>query len=237
MKCSLLPVPPAEREKEMWLYIDEMANESALGDSDGPSVTWKIKGFEHREDYSFVEVEPSREIDGCSRLKFAVHFWPGSKPKLAGCYEFRDDAFYDGGWASVFTMAGYDCDELDRLHFQETGEPRPTEGTGEPMPIEEREEWIQRSIQAIGEDGWPGEEVTWTLRGMVHKDAYSFVEAEAPLADAVGWSRFKFVMLMQAGGRPTIVGCYALEETGWGLVFTRSVDTPSDWEQLHDSSS
>ena len=91
----------------------------------------------------------------------------------------------------------------------------------------------------IASEAYPAaakEEVTWTLRGMAHNDIYTFVEAEAPLADVVGWSRFKFVMLMQAGGRPTVVGSYGLGETGWGLAFEGAADTPSDWKQLHDSS-
>ena len=209
---------PIEREREIRRRIDEMGAEAF---PDQPRVTWTIKGFEHREDYSFVEVEPTRETAGWSRLKFVVHFHRGKKLKLAGCY-----AFSDGLWGCVFTMSGHDEAELDRLHCQ---------GTGEPMPTEEREAWIQRNIQAVGKQGWPEDDVTWTLRGIAHKGPYSFVEAEASPADVVGWSRLKFVVLMQAG-HPTVVGCYGLDENGWGLVFEGAADTPSDWKQLHDSS-
>lgn len=210
-------VTPIEREHEIRRRIDEMG-EGAFPDQ--PPVTWTIKGFEHREDYSFVEVEPSRETGGWSRLKFAVYFRPGRRePELAGGY-----AFSDGLWTEAFEMAGHDLSELDRLLFQ---------GTGEPMPTEEREEWIERHIQAIGKQGWPEDEVTWTLRSMEHKDAYSFVEADASPADAIGWSRLKFVLLMQSGGQPIVAGCYGLDETGWGLVFENDTNTPSDWKQLH----
>ena len=208
--------PPAEREREIRRHINEIGAEAF---PDSPQVTWTIRSFEHKEGWTFAEVEPSRETAGWSRLKFAVHFRSDGTPVLAGCY-----ALTEGLWSCVFTTAGFEQEELDRLHFP---------GAEEPMPAEEREEWLQNNIQSIGKQAWPENAVTWTLRSIKHKGPYSFAEAEASPADAVGWSRVRFVLLMRTG-QPTVVGCYALEEDGWALAFEAATDTPSDWKQLHE---
>ena len=52
------------------------------------------------------------------------------------------------------------------------------------------EAWIREHIDGIGKDAFTDYPVvSWTLKGMIHKGWYPFAEAEAPLEDAVGWSR------------------------------------------------
>ena len=214
-------VDSTERDVEIRRHIDEIGKEAF---PDQPHVGWMIKHIDHREDYSFVEVEPTQPRGGWSRLKFVVYFGRGAKPELVGCLAPGE---MEGSWQVAFDVpSALDPAQWQRLCFGDAGEP---------MPIEERERWILRNIQGIGTSRFPeNAEVRWALHGMIHKDAYSFVEAEPTPAWAIGWDRVKFVLLMPSGGQSQVVGAYAIID-GTGEIIFEDTDTPSDWKQLHDS--
>jgi hypothetical protein len=211
-------VSPVERDSEIQRCIDDIGREAF---PDEPRVGWMIKDIDHREDYSFVDAEPTQVTGGWSRLKFVLYFGWGEKPELVGCLAPGD---IEGQWGVAFDVpSALTPADWQRLYFGDGGTP---------MPVCEREEWIQHNIQGVGRTGFlEHPEVRWTLRGMIHKDAYSFVEAEPTPASAIGWDRVKFVLFMPSGGKVEVVGAYAVIDQKWEIVF-EAADTPSDWKRL-----
>ncbi len=174
------------RETKIKQHIDDIGREAF---PDSPNVVWSIREIIHKEeDVAFAEVEPKpSDPIGWTRLKFALHFASNEKPTLAACYGFSD-----GLWSSVFHVTGYDSSEFDRLLSQ---------GSGQPMPVPEREASIREHIDGIAKDAFADyPAVSWTLEGVIHKGWYTFVEAKPSPADPIGWSRCKFVLRCEADG-------------------------------------
>jgi hypothetical protein len=96
--------------------------------------------------------------------------------------------------------------------------------------MQHRDTIIAQSIQAIGEDSFPDDEVTWTVLSTVNKGEYSFVESAAAPA-IVGYEKFVFVLRFGDQNAVSVAGCYCWENGQWSLLFT-SPDEKDDWKPL-----
>jgi hypothetical protein len=89
--------------KELEEYVSEHIVEIAEGIfPDNLGLAWIIHGFEHRDNLTYVEVEPKPDEVGYSRFKFVISSpRPGDVNVIAG-YDLTD-----GTYSLLFTAPGF----------------------------------------------------------------------------------------------------------------------------------
>ncbi len=90
-----------------------------------------------------------------------------------------------------------------------------------------KEDTVRNSIQALGSDAFPDDEVSWTVKNIISKDDYVFTEVE-PLPNTVGYDKYVFVLTPEKTETYTIISCFVLDNGQWDLLFTDPRDT-NDW--------
>jgi hypothetical protein len=94
-----------------------------------------------------------------------------------------------------------------------------------------RDAFIRARLQDIGLDSFPDNgDVEWELRSIRHTGDFSLVEAE-PDPPTVGYPRFRFVLRFDASNQGVVVGCYALIENAWRILFTDPAAS-AEWKEL-----
>jgi hypothetical protein len=89
-------MPQRARESTIREHIQEIASD-AFPDDD---VQWKVRGFHHSGDYSFVEVEPVPPTVGYPKFIFVLHFDGFGHMQDCGCY------CWNGAWQLHSTSPG-----------------------------------------------------------------------------------------------------------------------------------
>jgi hypothetical protein len=97
--------------------------------------------------------------------------------------------------------------------------------------IPKRDSFIQTQLQEIGLDSFPDNlDVVWHFKGTRHIGDYSLVEAE-PVPSTVGYPRFRFVLRFDDSNQGLVVGCYALMQDVWQLLFS-DPSANTEWKGL-----
>ena len=96
--------------------------------------------------------------------------------------------------------------------------------------VRKRDQVIKKNVQAIGDESFPDDKVTWNIGEIIHRGHYSSVEA-VPYPPTVGYEKFKFILGFADEEKFYVVGCYCWDNNQWSLLFTDPA-AKNDWERL-----
>ena len=90
---------------------------------------------------------------------------------------------------------------------------------------------VRAHVQAIGDEAFPDDQVSWAAEILAVRDGHVFAEL-IPTPNTVGYERYVAVLKSADGASvPSVLACFVLENGAWDALFSEADDS-GEWQQV-----